>query len=221
MAPRDGGARPWFAAGCAVVAVLATAGNAAAEEAGVAATTEVTAMLLARAVAYEHGEGVPKDPQKALGLYCVAARAGNPEAQYALATLYKEGRGVAQDLGQAARLLAAAALADNTDAQVEYAIALFNGTGVARDEHAAVALLRKAARKGSPIAQNRLANVLAIGRGVDADPIAAIKWHIVAKTGGISDAWLDDFVQKLPPAERDAAENAAKPWVAAMTQPRS
>jgi hypothetical protein len=117
MAPRDGGARPWFVAGCAVVAVLCTAGNAAAEEAGVAATTEVTAMLLAREVAYEHGEGVPKDPQKALGLYCVAARAGNPEAQYSVGWMYANGRGVARDDAVAAAFFELAAQAGHAYAQ--------------------------------------------------------------------------------------------------------
>ena len=133
----------------------------------------------------------PQDFARAAELFRGAAQAGSPEAQYALATLYKEGRGVPKDLAEAARLLAAASLADNTDAQVEYAIALFNGAGVARNEPAAAALLKKAARKGNPVAQNRLANILAIGRGVPADPVEAIKWHIVAKAGGVSDIPLD------------------------------
>src|SRR5262249_61573442 len=114
---------------------------------------------------------------------------------------------------EAARHLAGAALGDNTEAQVESAIALFNGTGVARNEQGAVALLQKAARKGSPIAQNRLANILAIGRGIAADPIAAIKWHIVAKAGGVGDIPLDTFMQKQTPEIRAAGEKAAKPWL--------
>ena len=156
----------------------------------------------------------------AAGCPSLAAQAGNPEAQYALATLYKEGRGVPKDLAEAARLLAASALADNTDAQVEYAIALFNGTGVERNEPVAAGFLRKAARKGSAIAQNRLANVLAVGRGVPADPVAAIKWHLVAKAGGVGDIPLDTFMQKQPPEIRAAGEKAAKPWLDAIKEAR-
>ena len=35
--------------------------------------------LAAQALAYEHGEGVPKDQRKAAALYCEAARSGNVE----------------------------------------------------------------------------------------------------------------------------------------------
>jgi uncharacterized protein len=169
---------------------------------------------------YLEGRVFPQDFARAAELFRVAADAGSPEAQYALATLYKEGRGVSADVGEGVRLLAAASAADNTDAQVEYAIALFNGTGVARNEAVAAALLMKAARKGHPVAQNRLANVLAVGRGLQADPVAAVKWHMVAKAGGVSDIPMDTFVQKQPPETRAAAEKAAKPWLDAIKEAR-
>ncbi|MFL6798782.1 MAG: tetratricopeptide repeat protein [Xanthobacteraceae bacterium] len=171
-------------------------------------------------VLYIEGQAFPQDFARAAELFRIAAQAGNPEAQYALATLYKEGRGVPKDFAEAARLLAAATLADHTDAQVEYAIALFNGTGVTRNEELAVTLLKKAARKGNAIAQNRLANVLASGRGVPADPIEALKWHIVAKAGGVSDIPLDSFAEKQSVEVRTAAEKAAKPWLDALKEAR-
>ncbi len=116
--------------------------------------------------------------------------------------------------------MAQAALADNTDAQLEYAIALFNGAGVARNETVAAAFLKKAAHKGNPVAQNRLANILTIGRGLPADPVEALKWHIVAKAGGISDIPLDSFSQNQPAEVRTAAEKAAKPWLDAIKERR-
>ncbi|MBX6391981.1 MAG: transglycosylase SLT domain-containing protein [Burkholderiales bacterium] len=57
--------------------------------------------LVQQAVAYEHGEGVPKDQLKAATLYCEAARAGDAEAQYALGWMYTHGRGVPRDDGLA------------------------------------------------------------------------------------------------------------------------
>ena len=81
--------------------------------------------------------------------------------------------------------------------------------------------LQKAARKGNPVAQNRLANILAVGRGVRADPVEAIKWHIVAKAGGVSDIPLDEFTQKQKPEVRAAGEKAAKPWIEAIKASRS
>ncbi|MCC6609950.1 MAG: transglycosylase SLT domain-containing protein [Burkholderiales bacterium] len=65
--------------------------------------------LVAQAVAYEHGEGVAKDPLKAAALYCEAARAGDAEAQYGLGWMYANGRGVPHDDPIAAALFALAA----------------------------------------------------------------------------------------------------------------
>ena len=60
-------------------------------------------------VKYEHAEGVPKDLQKANGLYCKAARAGYAEAQFKLGWLYANGRGVRRDDAVAAEFFAMAA----------------------------------------------------------------------------------------------------------------
>jgi TPR repeat protein len=53
--------------------------------------------LVAQALAYEHGEGVPKDQRKAAALYCDAARAGNVDAMFNLGWMYANGRGVERD----------------------------------------------------------------------------------------------------------------------------
>ena len=85
------------------------------------------------ALLYLDGQTLPQDVKRAAELLRVAADAGNPEAQYALATFYKEGTGVPKDIDKAVRLLQAASLAGNVDAEVEYAIALFNGTGTPKN----------------------------------------------------------------------------------------
>ena len=136
-----------------------------------------------------------------------------------MATLYKEGRGVPQDIAETTRLLGAAAQAGNLDAMVEFAIALFNGSGIAKDEARAAAFFVKAALRGSPIAQDRLARVLSAGRGLPADPVAAAKWHIISKAGGESDPSLDIFVERLPPEQRQAGEQAAKVWLTRSSAP--
>ncbi len=60
--------------------------------------------LVEQAVAFEHGEGVPRDPSRAADLYCEAARAGSAEAMYSLGWMYANGRGVARDDAYAATL---------------------------------------------------------------------------------------------------------------------
>jgi TPR repeat protein len=79
--------------------------------------SETSAALVARAVALEHGEGVPKDPLTAIALYCVAARAGNAEAQFNLGWMFANGRGVERDDAIASSFFALAANAGHIYAQ--------------------------------------------------------------------------------------------------------
>jgi TPR repeat protein len=52
--------------------------------------------------AYEHGEGVARDPARAVELYCEAARLGDAESQFSLGWMYANARGVPRDDGLAA-----------------------------------------------------------------------------------------------------------------------
>ncbi|HEY3178188.1 MAG TPA: transglycosylase SLT domain-containing protein [Casimicrobiaceae bacterium] len=72
---------------------------------------------MARAVALEHGEGVPKDALTAIALYCVAARAGNAEAQFNLGWMFANGRGIERDDAIASSFFALAAQAGHVYAQ--------------------------------------------------------------------------------------------------------
>ena len=60
--------------------------------------------LVEQALAFEHGEGVPRAPEHAAELYCEAVRLGNAEAMYNLGWMYANGRGVARDDAYAATL---------------------------------------------------------------------------------------------------------------------
>lgn len=65
--------------------------------------------LREQAKAYEHGEGVAKNPPKAADLYCQAARKGDSEAQFSLGWMYANGRGIERNDAHAAALFAMAA----------------------------------------------------------------------------------------------------------------
>jgi soluble lytic murein transglycosylase-like protein len=69
------------------------------------------------ALAYEHGDGVPRDAVRAAELYCRAARYGDPEAQFNLAWMLTNSRGIERNDAQAAHLFAAAAEQGMTQAQ--------------------------------------------------------------------------------------------------------
>jgi soluble lytic murein transglycosylase-like protein len=102
----------FFAAALVVLCAQASASEGAADSNAV----KLGRALVAQALAYEHGEGVPKDPLKAAALYCTAARDGDPEAQFSLGWMYANGRGVAHDEAMAASLFALAAAAGHVEA---------------------------------------------------------------------------------------------------------
>jgi TPR repeat protein len=155
----------------------------------------------------------PESDKRAAELFRRAAEAGDVDAEYALAVLYREGRGMQRNPADAALWMSRAALDRNISAQVEYAVMLFNGDGVRKDETAAARMFLRAAERGNPIAQNRVARIFAAGRGLPRDPVEAAKWHAIAKQQGLADAWLDDALKDLTPAERDKADAAVRRWI--------
>ena len=46
---------------------------------------------------YEHAEGVPRDYDRALNLYCQAAQEGSSKAAFNIGWMYLNGRGVTRD----------------------------------------------------------------------------------------------------------------------------
>lgn len=95
-------ARP--AVGDAAAATLSAAPAIVAD-----ALPDMTKERLSRALAYEHGEGMPQDQRLAAAMYCDVAISGNAEAAYRLGWMYANGRGVAHDDGTAAALFQLAA----------------------------------------------------------------------------------------------------------------
>jgi hypothetical protein len=105
--------RPVFAAGWVFALATTLSFGLTAQEVDLSSARALTA----QALAFEHGEGVPKDPLRAANLYCDAARAGDPEAMFNLGWMYANGRGVERDDASAAALFARAAALGHTYAQ--------------------------------------------------------------------------------------------------------
>ena len=66
---------------------------------------------------YEHGEGVKREPARAVQLYCEAARLGDVESQYSLGWMYANGRGMQRDDATAAYFFDMAAKKGHSQAQ--------------------------------------------------------------------------------------------------------
>lgn len=94
-----------------LVLALAWGASAAAAEEGVLerALAEQARYLAVEALAYEHGEGVPRDQPYAASLYCESARLGDAQGMYALGWMYANGRGVERNDAYAGTLFAMAA----------------------------------------------------------------------------------------------------------------
>jgi TPR repeat protein len=94
-------------------AALIACGAAFAADHAHAATSERT--LQARA--FEHGDGVERNPERAARLYCEAARDGNADSAYFLGWMFAMGRGIARDDARAAALFERAARSGHLQAQ--------------------------------------------------------------------------------------------------------
>ena len=99
-----------------VPALLSLAAGAVSAQAPVAATLDAQKLALT-ARSYEHGEGVSKDPLRAVQMYCEAARAGNADAQFSLGWMYANGRGIPRDDTHAAYFFKLAARQEHPQAQ--------------------------------------------------------------------------------------------------------
>jgi soluble lytic murein transglycosylase-like protein len=73
--------------------------------------------LTREGLAFEHGEGVPRELSRAVALYCEAARLGDPEAMYALGWMYTNARGVERNDDYAGTLFAMAAFLGHEHAE--------------------------------------------------------------------------------------------------------
>lgn len=73
-----------------------------------------------QALAYEHGEGVARDTNAAIALYCRAALAGDAASAYNLGWLYANGRGTPRHDGYAAHWFARAALLGDAQAEAMF-----------------------------------------------------------------------------------------------------
>ena len=90
-------------------------------------------LLGEQAQGLEHGEGVKRDTEAAIRLYCQAALAGDAVSAYNLGWLYANGRGVAADETKAVEWYTRAADAGSAEAMCNLALAYAQAKGIARD----------------------------------------------------------------------------------------
>lgn len=113
------------------------------------ATAGDTTAQLRLARAYDTGDGVSEDQEKATEWCRKAASQGNAEAQNLLGIRYLQGQGVATDKNQALAWFHKAAFQGNGDAMFNLGAAYYNGDAVGRDETISYAWFLLAKQAGS------------------------------------------------------------------------
>jgi hypothetical protein len=138
-------------------------------------------------LAYENGQGVPKDEAQADSWFRKAAEQGNADAQERLGEMYSYGQGgIAKDETLAVSWFRKAAEQGNAAAQNSLGVAYLTGQGgLAKDEAQAVSWYRKAAEQENEYAQSNLGAMYVGGiGGLPVDHAQAVSWWRKAAAQG-------------------------------------
>ncbi len=142
--------------------------------------------------------------------FLTAAKAGIPDAQYAVARFYATGSGgQPRNEAEARNWLVRAARQNFDTAQMELGAWLVEGRGGARDYEAGFRWMQVAAQAGNVAAMNRLAKLYRAALGTEPDDIAAAAWYILSRRAGLRDRDLDVFLDGLTDQEQRQAIDRA------------
>lgn len=132
-----------------------------------------TKAQLQMGLAYEFGDSIAKDIDKAMHWYRIAADRGDPVAQADLGYLYEMGANGPKDPAEAAKWYMRAALAGLTRAKFNLGVLYLEGSGVQRSMNEAAHWIGEAADDGCPSALVSMSYLYANGLGVPRDPAKA------------------------------------------------
>ncbi len=130
--------------------------------------------------------------------YLQAAKAGLPDAQFAMAQLIGQGQGAPKDTEEMARDWLMRAARQNYDtAQLDLGAWMIEGKGGPADAKAGFGWIYRAALSGNIAARNRLAKLYMAGIGTEPDAVSAGAWTILARRAGLTDPVMSDFMDGL------------------------
>jgi localization factor PodJL len=173
-----------------------------------------TKAAMALGLKYANGDGVEVDDNQAAHWLQQAAQGGEAVAQYRLGTFYERGRGFAADPRQALRWYEEAAKRGNRRAMHNLAVVYADGAGTEKDFPEAARWFRAAAELGLTDSQFNLAVLYERGLGVKQSLGEAYKWYSIAAEAGDAEskARVGAIMSQIAPADRDAADKAAKAY---------
>ena len=152
---------------------------------------------------YDTGDGVPKDPARALELYARAASLGSADGAINYAVALFKGDHVAKDVPRALKLLDQASQGGSAIATFNLGVLAQQGAYGSRAD--ALPLFQRAAREGEPKAYRAAAVLLDEGRGVPKDPekaadlllrgAASDDGEIIEKISDHADTWTKPTIE--------------------------
>jgi len=161
------------------------------------------------------GLGVPRDTVAAHDMLILAAKQGQPFAQYNLAVMYHHGDAGRVDVGQARQWYSLAAEGGVPPAMAQWAFFLLEGRGGAPDPVEGRRWAERAANFGEPAGQYLMGVLTANGApGTPPDLQQAYVWLLLAERSGFKPAAENIGILKhrLTAEERTKAEQSADAW---------
>ncbi len=141
---------------------------------------------------YWNGQGVSRDPKKALEWYRFGAEGGNREAQFALGNALLQGKVVKLDKKEGRKFLEMAAKAGHVRGAFNLAQMITAARPTWAGFKRALPWYQQAAEGGLPDAQYALANIYAEAKGVNfSDDQKAFQWLQKAAQSGFDTAQLE------------------------------
>jgi hypothetical protein len=159
------------------------------------------AALTALGERYARGDGVPKDPVRAVELFRKAANQGFAAAINDLGAMYANGEGVGQSYSEALSLYRVAAERGSPQANANLGNAYEIGQGVTKNYNEALAWYRKSADLGHKVAKQRIAVIEKVLNQQNQTPQTSVamemKARILARNEGCDIASINNM---QPPA---------------------
>ena len=161
--------------------------------------------LVSLGILYENGNGVPRDPYRALELYERAAEGGSPDGAINLAAALFAGQLVDKDVPRAIELFRTASEAGSPVATFNLGV-LAQG-GLVGDDADAFELFQRAGQEGEPRGYRAAAVLLDEGRGINRNPSRAARLllrgaaedrgEVLDGIAGQSDRWSPDTIRGM------------------------
>ncbi len=142
-------------------------------------------------VMYASGQGVEKNPGRALELFQASAAQDHPGGQTGVGYLYGVGEAVPKDEEEAIRWYRMAVAKEFPAAQYNLGLSYRRGTGVPASDEEAVRLWQAAAAQGNASAQHSLANMYANGLAVEKDVEEAARLYQLSADQGNASAQVN------------------------------